>query len=120
MLFFVSERACHSTATGVDFFYGIGECERLFQVAGSDQRLFMAVSMNQRLRLLPLQLQFPPACLLFFDNEFLEKERSLGDILSMMAFDEIRVFVPESQNATRLAADNGITLVDELVKLVEY
>src|SRR5262245_36299847 len=70
VFFFISERAGHAAATGIDFLYGIGERDCLIEIAGTDQRFFVAMSVNQSLLLLPLELQFPTAFLLFFNYEF--------------------------------------------------
>src|SRR5262245_13573013 len=77
----------------------------------------MTVPMNQRLRLLSLELQFPSSCLFFFHYEFFKQKRCFCNIRCKRILDEIRIFVPESQDAARFAAHNHITVFDEIMKL---
>ena len=77
----------------------------------------MTVSMNERFCLLSLELQFPSPSLFLFHNEFLEQKRCLRDFHCVRIFDEIRILVPECQDAAGLAAHNQITVFDEIIKL---
>src|SRR2546428_2039100 len=113
MFLFVSKRTRHTTATGIDFFDGVGECKRLFQVAGTNQSFFMTVSMDESLRLLTLEFQFPSACLFLFYYEFFKQEGCLRHVGRIDTFDEIRVFIPKREDATWLASYNRVTLLDK-------
>src|SRR6267142_4880371 len=101
----ISERASHAAATRVDLFHGVGHREGLFQIAGTDERFFVTMSVNERLRLLALEFEFPSAGLFFLHDEFFEEERSPGHIDSVVILDEVRIFIPESEDAARLAPD---------------
>ena len=109
----------HPTATRIDFLDGIRHGKSFLQIARPNQRLFVAVSVNKSLRLLPLEFQLPAPGLFLLNYEFFEEERCLGDSRCVSAFDEIRVFVTECENATRLTADDRITIFNEWLELAD-
>src|SRR5262249_46761284 len=77
----------------------------------------MTMPMNERFRLLSFKLKFPSSCLFFFNNEFLEQKRCLRDVRGMTILDEVRIFVPECQDAAGFAAHYQIPVFDKIIKL---
>src|SRR5262245_44196616 len=77
----------------------------------------MTMPMNEGFRLLPVELKFPSAGLLLPHDEFFEKERCICYVCRLRTFHEIRIFIPECQDAARFAADNRIAILDERMKL---
>src|SRR5215813_10430148 len=73
--------------------------------------------MNQRFRFLLPELELPATGLLLLDDEFLQKERGFCDIQCVMSLNEIGILVAECEDTTGLAADDGITILNEPIKL---
>src|SRR5437764_12704943 len=113
MFLFVSKRTRHAAAAGVNLFDRIRERERLLQIAGTDQGFFMAVSVNESFRLLPLEFQLPAGGLFFFQYEFFEQERCLRDRSRMGVFDEIGIFVPKRQDTAWFTSDDRKTVLNK-------
>src|SRR5262245_5252219 len=77
VLLFEAERTSHSATSGIDFFHVIGQRDGFFQETGSDERLLVAVTMDQSLILLFAEIQPPPTFLFFADDKFFQQERSI-------------------------------------------
>src|SRR5437016_1000083 len=77
----------------------------------------MAMTVHKRFGRLLFKFQLPTARLLFLDDELFEKKRSFRDVFGVIAFDEVRIFVPERENTARLASNNRITVLHKRMEL---
>src|SRR5687768_7163028 len=79
----------------------------------------MAVTVNQGLCVLPIELKFPSAGGFFLDDEFFEKKGRLRNIDCVRTINQVRILVPERQDATRFTTDNRIAVFNECMKLTD-
>src|SRR5262245_15374457 len=69
----------------------------------------MTMPVDQRFRLLTLEVQLPAALLLLANDELFKKESRLSHSGNGMALYEVRILVSKCQHAAGLAADDGIS-----------
>src|SRR5215204_3486267 len=117
MLFLKAERPCHAAATRIDFFHRVGKRDGFLKVARSNQSLFVAVPMDERLCALPLEIQLPAALTLFANDKLLKKEGSFCNGFHGAALEKIGIFVSKGQNAARFAPDDLIALLQVKMEL---
>src|SRR5213593_1686510 len=106
-------RIPHAAAAGIDFFDGICERQGLLQIAGANEGLLMTMPVDESFRLLPLEFKIPSSRLFFLHDELFEQKRCFCQFLSISAFDKIGIFVSKRENATGLATDDRISLLNE-------
>ena len=109
----VSERAGHPAASGIHVLDIVSRRQRLLQRSASEERFFVAMTVDERLGPGVAVAQVPSPGLDLTDDELFEQKGRERDFRRCGTVDQVEVLITEREHAAGFAADDGVSRTDQ-------